>query len=47
MNEIIYVNAVNKFNLLANDRLINERKILRTGLEVQLLVKNNGYLMSL
>ena len=47
MNEIISVNAVNKLNLLTNDKLINERKKLRTELKVQLLVKTNGYVMSL
>ena len=40
MNKIITVNAVNKFNLLTNDKLINKRKKLRPELKVQLLVKN-------
>ena len=44
MNKIISVNAVNKFNLLTNDKLINERKKLRTELKVQLLVKKERLL---
>ena len=44
MNEIISVNAVNKFYLLTNDKLIIERKKLRAELKVQLLVKNERLL---
>ena len=47
MNEIISVHAPNKFNLLTNDKLINERIKLRTELKVQLLVKKEPSLMSL
>ena len=47
LNEIISVNAVNKFKLLTKDKLINERKKLRTELKVQLLVKNEQLLNEL
>ena len=44
VKEIISVNPVSKFNLLANNKLINEQKKLRTELKVQLLVKNERLL---
>ena len=44
MNKFISVNAVNKLNFLTNDKLINERKKLRTELKVQLLVKHERLL---
>ena len=44
MNEIITVKAVYHVNCLTNDKLINERKKIRTELNVQLLVKNERLL---
>ena len=44
VNEIIFVNIVNKLNFLTNEKLINERKKLRIELKVQLLVKNKQLL---
>ena len=44
LNEIISVNAISKFNLFTNDKLIDEQKKLRTELKVKLLVKNEQYL---
>ena len=44
VKEIISVNPVSKFNLLANNKLINEQKKLRTELKVQILVKNERLL---
>ena len=44
MKKIISVNAVNKFNMSTNKKLIYERKKLRTELKVHLLVKNERLL---
>ena len=47
MNLIISVNAANLWNLLTNEKLINEQEKLISEPKVQLLVKKKGYLMSL
>ena len=44
MNEISSVDAINKFSLLTNDKLIKEQKKIKTELKVQLLVKNERLL---
>ena len=45
VNVFFAVNAVNKFNMLMNGNLINERKKPRTELKFQLLVKNEQLLI--